>query len=172
MEMKTLHYEMSELVHGGVQQINRTRMIERKTWTVPIGSWDVAVMRGKVLEKTTTTRIILATKHPETGEDTRFYAAAGSDHEPGARALWNFTFSRIFHSRWPCNWACRLMRSPGEILPLAHTIKFQMDPAYPFTGGQNNSMSRDGHEERKISCYMLKPQPSGDIRDWFAVAFE
>ena len=86
MEMKTLHYEMSELVHGRVQQINRTRMIERKTWTVPIGSWDVAVMRGKVLEKTTTTRIILATKHPETGEDTRFYAAAGSDHEPGARA--------------------------------------------------------------------------------------
>jgi coproporphyrinogen III oxidase len=72
MEMGTLHYEISELVHGRVKQINRNRTIERKTWTVPIGSWDVAVMRGKVVEKATTTRITLATKHPETGEDTRF----------------------------------------------------------------------------------------------------
>jgi coproporphyrinogen III oxidase len=72
MEMGTLHYEISELVHGRVKQINRNRTIDRKKWTVPIGSWDVAVMRGKVVEKATTTRITLATKHPETGEDTRF----------------------------------------------------------------------------------------------------
>lgn len=72
MEMRTMHYEIGELVQGRVQQINRNRTIERKKWMVPIGSWDVAVMRGKVVEKATTTQITLAAKHPETGEDTRF----------------------------------------------------------------------------------------------------
>lgn len=72
MEMRMLHYEISKLVHGRVKQINRNRTIERRTWTVPVGSWEVAVMRGKIVEKASTTHISLATKHPETGEDTRF----------------------------------------------------------------------------------------------------
>ena len=72
MEMRALHYEISELVHGRVQQINRNRTIELKTWRVPFGSWDVAVMRGKIIEKASTTRIALATKHPVTGIDTQF----------------------------------------------------------------------------------------------------
>lgn len=72
MEMGTLHYEISELVHGRVQQINHRRTIERKTWRVPFGNWYVAVMRGKIIEKASTTRITLATKHPVTGIDTKF----------------------------------------------------------------------------------------------------
>ncbi len=72
MEMRTLHYEICELVHGRVQEINHNRTIERKTWRVPFGSWDVSVMRGKIIEKASTTRIALATKHPVTGIDTQF----------------------------------------------------------------------------------------------------
>ncbi len=43
-----------------------------KSWKVPAGSWEVNVVRGKILEKAATSRIILNTKNPLTGEDTSF----------------------------------------------------------------------------------------------------
>jgi coproporphyrinogen III oxidase len=72
MEMTPLHQEVRELAIGNFKRINRTRRVERKRWDLPVGSWDVSVVRGPVLEKAAVTQIILNTKHPVTGEATRF----------------------------------------------------------------------------------------------------
>jgi coproporphyrinogen III oxidase len=72
MEMQSLQNEIQQQVLGMIKQINGTGKIERKKWSLPVGSWDVSVVRGKVVEKATTTHIILNTKHPVTGTDTRF----------------------------------------------------------------------------------------------------
>lgn len=72
MEMTLLHKEVRELAIGHFKRITRTRRVERKRWELPVGSWDVSVVRGPVLEKAAVTQIILNTKHPVTGEATRF----------------------------------------------------------------------------------------------------
>ena len=72
MEMGPLHKELRDLTLVNFKRINRTRRVERKRWDVSDGSWDVSVVRGPILEKATTTQIILNTKHPVTGEDTSF----------------------------------------------------------------------------------------------------
>jgi len=72
MEMEALHKELRRIVLGGFQRINRTRRVEHKKWELPVGRWDVHVVRGRILEKATTTHLILNTKNPVTGEDTRF----------------------------------------------------------------------------------------------------
>jgi coproporphyrinogen III oxidase len=72
MDMGPLHRELKGRVRTHLKRINRTGTIERKKWQLPVGSWDVSVVRGPIVEKATTTQIILNTKHPVTGEDTRF----------------------------------------------------------------------------------------------------
>jgi len=72
MDMKACHDELEQVALEGFKRLNRTRIVEHKRWEVPVGSWDVSVVRGKVLEKAAATRILLKTKNPETGEDTLF----------------------------------------------------------------------------------------------------
>jgi coproporphyrinogen III oxidase len=72
MDMKACHDELEQVALEGFKKINSTRRVENKRWEVPVGSWDVSVVRGKVLEKAAVTRILLKTKNPETGEDTLF----------------------------------------------------------------------------------------------------
>ncbi|MCX5884553.1 MAG: coproporphyrinogen III oxidase [Proteobacteria bacterium] len=72
MDMKACHDELEQVALEGFKKINSTRTVENKRWEVPVGSWDVSVVRGKVLEKATTSRIRLKTKNPTTGEETQF----------------------------------------------------------------------------------------------------
>jgi len=72
MEMELLHHEIKKRVLDSSKRINRTGKVERKSWKLPVGNWDVSVLRGSIVEKATTTQIILNTKHPVTGGQTRF----------------------------------------------------------------------------------------------------
>lgn len=72
MDMESLHKEIKRLALGGFKRINKTKRVEHKRWVLPVGSWDVSVVRGGILEKATATHLVLNTKHPMTGEDTRF----------------------------------------------------------------------------------------------------
>ena len=73
MDMEGYYGEMQEVALGGFKRLNgTTHQVENKKWEVPVGSWDVSVVRGKVLEKATLSHILLNTKNPLTGEDTRF----------------------------------------------------------------------------------------------------
>jgi len=72
MDMKACHDELEQVALEGFKKINSTRIVEHKRWEVPVGSWDVSVVRGKVLEKAATSRIRLKTKNPTTGEETQF----------------------------------------------------------------------------------------------------
>jgi coproporphyrinogen III oxidase len=70
--MKNFYDQLNETVLESFKRLNKTRQIEHKKWQVPAGSWEVNVVRGKILEKAATSRIILNTKNPLTGEDTCF----------------------------------------------------------------------------------------------------
>ena len=70
--MKKFYDQLNATVLESFKRLNKTRQIEHKKWTVPAGSWEVNVVRGKILEKAATSRIILNTKNPLTGEDTSF----------------------------------------------------------------------------------------------------
>jgi coproporphyrinogen III oxidase len=72
MEMKNYFSQLNKTALEGFKRLNKTDRIEHKLWKVPAGSWEVNVVRGKVLEKAATSCIILNTKNPLTGEDTRF----------------------------------------------------------------------------------------------------
>jgi len=72
MEMKNYFSQLNQTALEGFKRLNKTDRIEHKLWKVPAGSWEVNVVRGKVLEKAATSRIILTTKNPLTDEDTRF----------------------------------------------------------------------------------------------------
>ena len=74
MDMSTYYAEMTKKALEGYKRINNTDRVENKKYEVPNATWDVDVVRGKVLEKATVTRVSLRTKHPVTGEDTRFHA--------------------------------------------------------------------------------------------------
>jgi coproporphyrinogen III oxidase len=72
MEMENYYSQLNRTALDGFKRLNKTDRVEHKIWKVPAGSWEVSVVRGKVLEKAATSRIILNTKNPLTGEDTRF----------------------------------------------------------------------------------------------------
>ena len=72
MEIKSFYKQLNQIALEGFKRLNQTSQTEHKKWTVPAGSWEVNVVRGKILEKAATSRIILNTKNPLTGEDTTF----------------------------------------------------------------------------------------------------
>jgi coproporphyrinogen III oxidase len=72
MDMEVFFNQLNQTAIEGFKRLNRTDRVEHKCWEVPAGSWEVNVVRGKILEKAATSRIILNTKNPLTGEDTSF----------------------------------------------------------------------------------------------------
>jgi coproporphyrinogen III oxidase len=72
MDMEGYYREVKEVALEGFKRLNGTTQVEHKNWEVPVGRWEVSVVRGKVLEKATLSHILLNTKNPLTGEDTRF----------------------------------------------------------------------------------------------------
>jgi coproporphyrinogen III oxidase len=74
MDMSNYYAEMTEKALEGYKRINNSDQVENKKYEVPNATWDVNVVRGKVLEKATVTRVSLRTKHPVTGDDTHFHA--------------------------------------------------------------------------------------------------
>jgi coproporphyrinogen III oxidase len=74
MDMSSYYSEMTEKALDGYKRINKTDQVEHKTYEVPNATWDVKVVRGKILEKATVTTVSLKTKHPMTGDDTQFHA--------------------------------------------------------------------------------------------------
>ena len=72
MDMEGYYSEVKEVALEGFKRLNGTTQVEQKKWEVPVGSWEVSVVRGKVLEKATLSRILFNVKNPLTGEDTRF----------------------------------------------------------------------------------------------------
>ena len=72
MNMNEFYSEVTREALKGFKRLNDTNQVEHKKWEVPMGSWEVWVVRGKVLEKAALTRICLEAKHPDTGELTRF----------------------------------------------------------------------------------------------------
>jgi coproporphyrinogen III oxidase len=72
MEIESYYNQLNEKALTGFKQLNKTDRVEHKRWEVPAGSWEVNVVRGKILEKAATSGIILNTKNPLTGEDTCF----------------------------------------------------------------------------------------------------
>ncbi len=74
MDMSSYYSEITEKALDGYKRINKTDQVEHKIYEVPNATWDVKVVRGKVLEKATVTSVRLKTKHPMTGDDTQFHA--------------------------------------------------------------------------------------------------
>jgi coproporphyrinogen III oxidase len=72
MEIEKYYSQLRALALEGFKRLNKTDRVEHKRWEVPAGSWEVNVVRGKILEKAATSRIILNAKNPLTGEETRF----------------------------------------------------------------------------------------------------
>jgi coproporphyrinogen III oxidase len=73
MEIKSFYKQLNQTALECFKRLNQTSQTEHKKWAVPAGSWEVNVVRGKILEKAATSRIILNTKNPLTGEDTHFH---------------------------------------------------------------------------------------------------
>ena len=72
MEIESYYNQLNEKALTGFKQLNKTDRVAHQRWEVPAGSWEVNVVRGKILEKAATSGIILNTKNPLTGEDTCF----------------------------------------------------------------------------------------------------
>ena len=72
MEMNDYYTQLQETVLNHLRKYNHTDKIEKKTWTIPAGSWEVNVVRGNMLEKGTVSRISLKTKNPVDDIDTSF----------------------------------------------------------------------------------------------------
>ncbi len=72
MEIESFYNQLNRTALECFKRLNKTDRVEHKRWEVPAGSWEVSVVRGKILEKAATSRIILNTQNPLTGEDTRF----------------------------------------------------------------------------------------------------
>ena len=72
MDMEDYYTQLREVALKGFTRLNKTRKVESNNWELPVGSLEVNVTRGEVLEKAATCRIRLKTKNPATGEDTRF----------------------------------------------------------------------------------------------------
>jgi coproporphyrinogen III oxidase len=74
MDMEKYYNEIIEEALDGFKRLNDTDQVEHKKYEVPSATWEINVVRGKVLEKASISRVILDTKHPITGEDTHFNA--------------------------------------------------------------------------------------------------
>jgi coproporphyrinogen III oxidase len=72
MDMEGYYSEVAEEILAGFKRLNNTNQVEERRFDTPVGSWDVSVVRGEVLEKAVLGRTRIATKHPDTGDDTRF----------------------------------------------------------------------------------------------------
>lgn len=72
MDMEKYYGELKQNVLEAFKRLNQTTQVETKKWELPVGSLDVSVVRGEILEKAATSRFRLKTKNPETGEDTQF----------------------------------------------------------------------------------------------------
>jgi coproporphyrinogen III oxidase len=72
MDMGNYYRQLNTAALDGFKRLDKTNRVEHKKWKVPAGTWEVNVVRGRVFEKATTSRIILNTKNPLTNEDTRF----------------------------------------------------------------------------------------------------
>ena len=71
MDMEGYYGEVKEVALEGFKRLNDTAQVEHRKWEVPVGSWEVHVVRGKVLEKATLSRMRFTAKNPYTGEDIR-----------------------------------------------------------------------------------------------------
>ena len=74
IDMEAYYKEVKEVALEGVKRLNDTTQVEHRKWEVPVGSWEVHVVRGKVLEKATLSRLRLHMQNPLTGEDMRLEA--------------------------------------------------------------------------------------------------
>jgi coproporphyrinogen III oxidase len=72
MDVNEYKIAAQETALEGFKRLNNTSQVEHRKFDFPSGSWEVNVVRGKVLEKATFSRVKLFTKHPYTGEDTQF----------------------------------------------------------------------------------------------------
>jgi coproporphyrinogen III oxidase len=70
--MEAFFKQLNRTALEGFKRFNKTDRVVHKKWKVPSGIWEVNAVRGRILEKATTCRIILNTKNPLTGEDTTF----------------------------------------------------------------------------------------------------
>jgi coproporphyrinogen III oxidase len=72
MDLSEFHREIEEVALGGFKRLNGSDHVEHKKYDTPVGTWEVSVVRGKVLEKATLARIRFSARNPLTGEDTKF----------------------------------------------------------------------------------------------------
>jgi coproporphyrinogen III oxidase len=72
MSLENYFAEVKKEALEGFKCLNDTNKVEQKKWDGPLGIWDIHVVRGKVLKKATIARIVIETKHPDTGEDAVF----------------------------------------------------------------------------------------------------
>jgi coproporphyrinogen III oxidase len=72
MEIINYYRQLNKTALDGFKRLNRTDRVEHKKWKVPAGTWEVSVVRGRVLEKASTSCISLKTKNTLTGADTTF----------------------------------------------------------------------------------------------------
>jgi len=72
MDMEEYYNQLRKTALENFKRFNKTSQVENKSLKLPVGSLDISVVRGKVLEKAATSRIRLKTKNPATGEDTQF----------------------------------------------------------------------------------------------------
>jgi len=71
MDMGAFYNEVKEVALEGFKRLNGTNQVEHGKWPSPVGTWEVSVVRGKVLEKATIARIQLNIINPLNGEDTQ-----------------------------------------------------------------------------------------------------
>jgi coproporphyrinogen III oxidase len=71
MDMGEYYSEIKEVALEGFKRLNGSDHVEHKKWDVPVGSWEVSVVRGKVLEKATVARVRLTVTIPDSGEEMR-----------------------------------------------------------------------------------------------------
>jgi len=72
MDMGGYYQELKEKALEGFKRFNQTTQVEVRNVPFSVGSLEISVVRGSVLEKAATARIRIKTKNPETGEDTQF----------------------------------------------------------------------------------------------------
>ena len=72
MSLENYFTEVRKEALESFKRLNDTSKVEQKRWDGPLGIWDIHVVRGKVLKKATIARIVIETKHPDTGEDAVF----------------------------------------------------------------------------------------------------
>lgn len=72
MDMEKYYGELKQNALETFKRLNKTDQVETKQLELPVGSLDISVVRGAILEKAAISRLRLKTKNPATGEDTQF----------------------------------------------------------------------------------------------------